>query len=122
MNIRNKRIEHKEYLCCLLYTSGYTSGDEEWEEYEKDLYSRYTDILLNNLQKLYLRTGRFDFMQEYSKAYWKQAKMENGLTLTQFLKRTMTGGIHLNGHLAVKYQKVYYLILKSKKTQKKNQA
>ena len=33
---------------------GYTSGGgEEWEEYEKDLYSRYTDILLNNLQKLY---------------------------------------------------------------------
>lgn len=53
---------------------GYTSGDEEWEEYEKDFYSRYTDILLNNLQKLYLRTGRFDFMQEYSKAYWKQVQ------------------------------------------------
>ncbi len=33
---------------------GYTSGDEEWEEYEKDLYSRYTDILLNNLQKNYI--------------------------------------------------------------------
>ena len=36
------------------------------EEYEK-IYTADTRILLNNLQKLYLRTGRFDFMQEYSK-------------------------------------------------------
>ena len=71
--------------------------DEEWEEYEKDFYSRYTDILLNNLQKLYLRTGRFDFMQEYSKAYWKQVQE----SILQLWKKLPEDAIYIDGEMEV---------------------
>lgn len=53
---------------------GLTPHDAEWSAYEDNSHDMYINILLNSLNKLYFRFGKINFMQEYSKVYWKHTQ------------------------------------------------
>jgi hypothetical protein len=52
---------------------GINPTDEEWSGYE-EYHDMYINILLNNLNKLYFRFGKTNFMEEYSQVYWKRTQ------------------------------------------------
>ena len=75
-------VEHIKYIARVLYrfnhavkcvdeTLGISKDDKEWTIYEEAFHDRYINILLDVLNKLYLRFGKTDFLQQFSKAYWK---------------------------------------------------
>lgn len=53
---------------------GHDLVDDEWSAYENDSHDMYINILLNNLNKLYFRFGKINFMQEYSQVYWRHTQ------------------------------------------------
>ncbi len=53
---------------------GIGRDDREWMIYEEEFHDKYINILLDGLNKLYLRFGKTDFLQQYSKAYWKHTQ------------------------------------------------
>lgn len=53
---------------------GHDLADDEWSAYENDSHDMYINILLDNLNKLYFRFGKINFMQEYSQVYWRHTQ------------------------------------------------
>lgn len=53
---------------------GISPTDEEWSGYEEEYHDMYINILLINLNKLYFRFGKTNFMEEYSQVYWKHTQ------------------------------------------------
>lgn len=53
---------------------GHALSNDEWSAYENDSHDMYINILLDNLNKLYFRFGKINFMQEYSQVYWKHTQ------------------------------------------------
>ena len=48
--------------------------DSEWSQYEEEYHDMYINILLNNLNKLFFRFGKTNFMQDFSQVYWKHTQ------------------------------------------------
>lgn len=46
---------------------GHALADDEWSAYENDSHDMYINILLDNLNKLYFRVGKINFMYEYGR-------------------------------------------------------
>lgn len=82
---RETDVRHQEYIYKVLSkfndavkiveeTIGINPENDEWFEYENEYHDMYIDILLNNLNKLYFRFGKTNFMEEYSHVYWKHTQ------------------------------------------------
>jgi hypothetical protein len=82
---RETDVKHQEYIYQVLArfnaavkvveeAIGINPTDEEWSGYEEEYYDMYINILLNNLNKLYFRFGKTNFMEEYSQVYWKHTQ------------------------------------------------
>lgn len=53
---------------------GIHRGDSEWEFYENQFHDKYINILLQGLNKLYVKCGKMDFLQLYSEIYWEHTQ------------------------------------------------
>jgi hypothetical protein len=82
---RETDVKHQEYIYQVLArfnaavkvveeAIGINPTDEEWSGYEEEYHDMYINILLNNLNKLYFRFGKTNFMEEYSQVYWKRTQ------------------------------------------------
>ena len=78
-------MKHQEYIYQVLSrfnatvkvveeAIGISPTEEEWSEYEEEYHDMYINILLNNLNKLYFRFGKTNFMEQYSQVYWKHTQ------------------------------------------------
>lgn len=68
----NDVIRWVDEVFCTAFGVG--KDDKEWMIYEEEFHDKYINILLSGLNKLYLRFGKTDFLQQYSKAYWKHTQ------------------------------------------------
>ena len=82
---RETDVKHQEYIYQVLSrfnatvkaveeAIGISPTEEEWSEYEEEYHDMYINILLNNLNKLYFRFGKTNFMEQYSQVYWKHTQ------------------------------------------------
>ena len=87
LEVLNKEtdVKHQEYIYQVLSrfnatvkvveeAIGISPTEEEWSEYEEEYHDMYINILLNNLNKLYFRFGKTNFMEQYSQVYWKHTQ------------------------------------------------
>lgn len=51
---------------------GYDRNDSEWKIYDEEMHERYINILLGQLNLLFIRFGKTNFLQKFSDTYWKQ--------------------------------------------------
>lgn len=82
---RETDVKHQEYIYQVLSRFNVavkvmdeifeiSPTDEEWADYKDEYHDMYINILLNNLNKLYFRFGKINFMEEFSQVYWKQTQ------------------------------------------------
>jgi hypothetical protein len=84
LEVLNKERDEKllDSICAVLHkfndvirlvdeATGLTQNDEEWETYEEESHERYINILLKQLNNLYLRFGKMGFLQDFTNIYWK---------------------------------------------------
>ena len=82
---RETDVKHQEYIYQVLSrfnatvkaveeAIGISPTEEEWSEYEEEYHDMYINSLLNNLNKLYFRYGKTNFMEQYSLDNWKHTQ------------------------------------------------
>lgn len=78
--------EHLESICRVLNrfndviklvdeSTGLKRDDDEWKTYEEESHEMYINILLQQLNNLYIRFGKLRFLNDFSDAYWKHNQM-----------------------------------------------
>lgn len=78
--------EHLESICRVLNkfndviklvdeSTGLKRDDEEWKTYEEESHEMYINILLQQLNNLYIRFGKLRFLNDFSDVYWKHNQM-----------------------------------------------
>ncbi len=51
---------------------GFDRSDSEWKIYDEEMQERYMNILLGQLNTIFIRLGKMNFLQKFSDVYWKQ--------------------------------------------------
>lgn len=78
--------EHLESICRVLNkfndviklvdeSTGLKRDDDEWKTYEEESHEMYINILLQQLNNLYIRFGKLRFLNDFSDVYWKHNQM-----------------------------------------------
>ncbi len=52
-------------------STGLKQDDDEWKTYEEESHEMYINILLKQLNNLYIRFGKLRFLKDFSDVYWK---------------------------------------------------
>ncbi len=78
--------EHLESICRVLNkfndviklvdeSTGLKRDDDEWKTYEEESHEMYINILLKQLNNLFIRFGKLGFLKDFSDVYWKHNQM-----------------------------------------------
>lgn len=84
LEVINKETDERnlEYIYQLLFTfndvvksvdcmTGIKKNGEQWNEYEEATHEMYINLLLKKMNTLYMKLGKLDFLQQFSKTYWR---------------------------------------------------